>query len=442
MAGQLVMKNTFWELEMSPEELPVQQHRQRAYTDICEFIFKSTDLGSSKSDLGSPRSTAMGSSLSSSGGSVAGDASDRWADICDSDDDLPSQPDASFSSTVSLPPSRPEGTWFSPPPSRPEGTWFLPCAAVVAGYGSSLKVQSTTAPDARTTLIVKNLPAGCTHEELRKILDEIGLGGYNFIYVPFDFKKSTHFRYGFVNFEEHEQAVRAMEILDGFSGWVVDGEMGCEVEWSGAQQSLLALIERYRNNSVMHVSVPAAYKPLLFEQGVRIVFPAPTKAVNPPKHADKLETEQLTVAHDNRTTLIVKNLPEGCTHNELRRMLDEVGLGGMYNFIYIPFDFKKSAILRYGFVNFEQNEQAVKATAILDGFSGFVVDGEKGFEVEWGDAQQSFHSNIERYRNSPVMHGSVSDAYKPVIFERGERIAFPAPTQVVKPLKLRRAKQQ
>merc|ERR1712093_649541 len=102
----------------------------------------------------------------------------------------------------------------------------------------------------------------------------------------------------------------------------------------------------------MHGSVPDAFNPLLFERGVRIAFPVPTKAVNPPKRADKLETEQLTAAHDSRTTLIVKNLPVGCTHNELRRMLDEVGLGGLYNFIYVPFDFKKNVILRYGFVNF------------------------------------------------------------------------------------------
>jgi RNA recognition motif-containing protein len=296
---------------------------------------------------------------------------------------------------------------------------------------------------------VKNLPEGCTHHELQRILNEVGLDGlYNFIYVPFDFKKSVVFRYGFVNFEQHEQAVRAMAILEGFSGWVVDGEKGCEVEFSGAQQSLHALVERYRNSPVMHASVPVAFKPLLFEKGVSIAFPLPTKAVNPPKHMDEsavqapLQAEKVEApARDSRTTVIVKNLPEGYTHEELRRILDEVGLGGLYNFIYVPFDFKKSAMLRYGFVNFEQNEHAVKAMAILDGFSGLVINGEKCCEVEWGDAQQSLHANIDRYKNSPLMHGSVPDAYKPVLFTRGVRTAFPAPTKVVKPLKLRKVSQ-
>jgi RNA recognition motif-containing protein len=292
---------------------------------------------------------------------------------------------------------------------------------------------------------VKNLPEGCTHDELRRILDDLGFGGlYNFVYVPFDFKKSIRFRYGFVNFEQHEQATKAMAVLDGFSGWAVSGEEGCEVEWSGAQQTLHALVERYRNSPVMHCSVPDAFKPLLFERGMRITFPAPTLVVKPPKHWNPpaAQTPEITIAQDCHTALVVKNLPAGCTHNELRRMLDEVGLGGSYNFIYVPFDFKKSALLRYGFVNFECNDQAVKAMAILDGFSGWVVSGEKGCEVEWSDAQQNLNANIERYRNSPLMHSSVPDAYRPVLFKGGARIAFPAPTKAVKPLKLRRVQQQ
>jgi RNA recognition motif-containing protein len=119
--------------------------------------------------------------------------------------------------------------------------------------------------------------------------------------------------------------------------------------------------------------------------------------------------------------------------------LDEVGLAGLYNFIYVPFDFKKLVALRYGFVNFERNEDAVKAIAALDGFAGWVVEGEQACEASWSGAQQGLDANIERYRNSPVMHSRVPDEYKPVLLEKGVRIAFPAPTQAVKPPKLRSA---
>jgi hypothetical protein len=111
----------------------------------------------------------------------------------------------------------------------------------------------------------------------------------------------------------------------------------------------------------------------------------------------------------------------------------------MYNFIYIPFDFKKSALLRYGFVNLEKNDHAIKAMALLDGFSGW--DSEKSCEVDWGSCQHGLHANIERYRNSPVMHSSVPDEYKPVLFKKGVRIAFPAPTKSLKPMKLRKVQQ-
>jgi len=150
-------------------------------------------------------------------------------------------------------------------------------------------------------------------------------------------------------------------------------------------------------------------------------------------------TEEVTTALDSRTTLILKNLPVCCSHAGVRKILDGVGLAGSYNFIYVPFDFKKSALLRYGFVNFELHESAMMAIAALDGFSDW--EGDKPCEVLWSGAQQGLLAHVERYRNSPVMHKDVPDEYKPVVFENGMRAAFPAPTKALKPLKLRRAYQ-
>ena len=41
-------------------------------------------------------------------------------------------------------------------------------------------------------------------------------------------------------------------------------------------------------------------------------------------------------------------------------------------------------------------------------------------------------AHVERYRNSPVMHRSVPDQYKPVIFKDGVRKPFPRATKKVK----------
>lgn len=180
--------------------------------------------------------------------------------------------------------------------------------------------------------------------------------------------------------------------------------------------------------------------PPLRPEGTWFLPPARSPVRNPARNKkSKAVADRSAAVHDTRATLIVKNLPTGCTHNELHSILDEVGLAGLYNFIYIPFDFKKSALLRYGFVNFERNEYALKAMTVLDGFAGW--NSEKSCEVDWGSAQQSLQANIERYRNSPVMHSSVPDEYKPALYKRGVRIAFPAPTKAVKPMKLRRVQQ-
>jgi len=56
----------------------------------------------------------------------------------------------------------------------------------------------------------------------------------------------------------------------------------CEVSWSGPHQGFKAHVERYRNSPVMHRSVPDAYKPIIFQDGVRQDFPRPTRKIKAP----------------------------------------------------------------------------------------------------------------------------------------------------------------
>jgi hypothetical protein len=52
-------------------------------------------------------------------------------------------------------------------------------------------------------------------------------------------------------------------------------------------------------------------------------------------------------------------------------------------------------------------------------------------EVVWsrGLDRQGLQANIDRYRNSPVMHSIVPDEFKPVLFSCGRRIPFPRPSE-------------
>lgn len=136
----------------------------------------------------------------------------------------------------------------------------------------------------KTTLMLKNLPSAYTQAKLLETLDTLGLmGKYNFAYLPVDFLSGAGFGYAFVNFISGQDALAALQMLQGFAGW---RDTGCrkvlEVCWSDPHQGLDSLIERYRNSRVMHGTVPLHYKPVLLMDGCRIAFPAPTKRIRPP----------------------------------------------------------------------------------------------------------------------------------------------------------------
>ena len=54
--------------------------------------------------------------------------------------------------------------------------------------------------------------------------------------------------------------------------------------------------------------------------------------------------------------------------------------------------------------------------------------------VGWS-GDQGYEAHVERYRNSAVMHKSVPDEFRPVVFQAGRRQRFPPPTRFLKPPK-------
>jgi len=139
---------------------------------------------------------------------------------------------------------------------------------------------------------------------------------------------------------------------------------------------------------------------------------------------------------DNRTTLMFRNLPKSYIRTNLLRILDEEGFQGTYCFIYVPTDFKSLSGFGYSFVAFHAHEDAVRAK---EHFQGYIWEepGVQSCDVAWSGAVQGREQHVERYRNSPVMHESVPDEYKPAVFEHGQRRAFPAPTKAIRPPQLR-----
>jgi RNA recognition motif-containing protein len=149
------------------------------------------------------------------------------------------------------------------------------------------------------------------------------------------------------------------------------------------------------------------------------------------RHAKSASTEW-------RTTVMLRNLPNNYTREMLLEHLDSLGFSGRYNFFYMPIDFNSEASLGYAFVNLTTPEYAQLLMATFDGFHDWVIPTRKKCIVNWSHPHQGLESNIERYRNSPVMHKDVPDAFQPAMFdETGMRVRFPQPRKKLRCPRLR-----
>ncbi|CAE7778071.1 ML4, partial [Symbiodinium pilosum] len=151
-------------------------------------------------------------------------------------------------------------------------------------HGSAEWTENSTAADCGTSVMLRNLPNNYTRSKLLEMLDSEGFAGkYNFVYLPIDFHTQASLGYAFVNLVESSHVYQIQEKLTGFKKWKVPSKKVCEVRLCGPWPDLEAHVERYRNSSVMHPSVPEEFKPALFENGKQVPFPKPSKVPKPPQ---------------------------------------------------------------------------------------------------------------------------------------------------------------
>jgi len=132
-----------------------------------------------------------------------------------------------------------------------------------------------------------------------------------------------------------------------------------------------------------------------------------------------------------RTSLLLRNLPDGLTRSHVMDLLCTQGLAADVDFLYAPGNLKANRSCGYAFVNFTTSVAALACMEKLDGFDNWCVQSEKVCEVVWCNDHQGLTSHVERYRNSRIMHESVDDEYKPAVFKNGFRMPFPRPSKVL-----------
>jgi RNA recognition motif-containing protein len=297
----------------------------------------------------------------------------------------------------------------------------------------------------QTTVMLKNIPNDYSRVMLLNLLNDSGFDAkYDFVYLPVDFRSGSAFGYAFINLISPEETENFRAHFEGFRNWVLPSKKIARVTWSRPSQGLAMNMERYRNSSVMHEDVPDQYKPIVFCNGVRVPFLPPTKVLCIPEemrpsaaalsqiHGRMQCPEALPLAPVEKTTLMLRNIPNDYTRAMLTSLLDEEGFACQYNFLYLPIDFQTGAGIGYAFVNLISSAEAERFLQHFSGFSGWSIPSRKVAEVAWSNPNQGLSVHVERYRNSTVMHPSVPDEYKPVLLQDGFRVHFPLPTRAIR----------
>lgn len=139
-----------------------------------------------------------------------------------------------------------------------------------------------------------------------------------------------------------------------------------------------------------------------------------------------------------RTSVMIRNMPNAYTREMLRELIDSMGLAGSYDFVYLPIDFKSQIGLGYSLINFTSVLGAQLCCDRLEGYGNWKVPCDTCCTVVWSSPTQGLEALLDRYRNSPVMHHSLPDEWKPVLLQQGMRVAFPPPSKPIKSPKVRK----
>lgn len=327
--------------------------------------------------------------------------------------------------------------------------WMIPVQAVPTAWVCIPCSQSYLQQTSWTTVMLKNIPNDYTQELFLKLLDDQGfLCRYDFVYLPIDFRSGSAFGYAFVNLVSPQDALRFKSHFHGFCRWTFSSRKVAEVTWSHPMQGRDAAIARYRNCSVMNQDVPERFKPCMFDSGVRTYFPPPTRSVDVPQSlrprvkashsgrssrftAKVWRADRVSSKYSDRTTLMLRNLPNDYDRSMLLSLFDKEGFKGQYDFVYLPLDFASAANLGYAFINMVSHQDAERFRVYFTGFVCWAMPSRKVAEVTWSNPHQGLGVHVARYRNSTVMHQSVHDKFKPAIFANGVRVPFPPPTRII-----------
>jgi hypothetical protein len=132
--------------------------------------------------------------------------------------------------------------------------------------------------DYRTTIMIRNIPNKYSQQMLIDFINESHRGKYDFLYLRMDFKNRCNVGYAFCNMVDSNAIISFAQRVVGKKWTRFNSDKVCMLSYANIQGKL-ALIEKFRNSSVMDEH--PSYRPKIFYTngslaGEEEAFPPPT----------------------------------------------------------------------------------------------------------------------------------------------------------------------
>ncbi|KAJ8567943.1 hypothetical protein K7X08_020665 [Anisodus acutangulus] len=115
--------------------------------------------------------------------------------------------------------------------------------------------------DARTTLMIKNIPNKYTSKMLLAAIDETHKNTYDFLYLPIDFKNKCNVGYAFINMVSPSHIISFYEVFNGKKWEKFNSEKVASLAYARIQGKT-ALVAHFQNSSLMNEDKRC--RPILF----------------------------------------------------------------------------------------------------------------------------------------------------------------------------------
>ncbi|XAR48245.1 hypothetical protein NMG60_11031000 [Bertholletia excelsa] len=140
----------------------------------------------------------------------------------------------------------------------------------------------------------------------------------------------------------------------------------------------------------------------------------------------ELDLERIIQGEDNRTTLMIKNIPNKYTSKMLLAAIDERHKG-TYDFIYLPIDFKNKCNVGYAFINMTAPSMIIPFYQTFNGKKWEKFNSEKVASLAYARIQGKA-ALIAHFQNSSLMNED--KRCRPILFNTegpnaGDQVPFP-----------------